>query len=62
MKRTFVFVLLLAGLVFSACSSKPANHLDAIKQAGTIKVGTSADYPRLNRSIKAAIKWALTSI
>lgn len=45
MKRTLIFVLLVAGLVLSACSSAPANHLEAIKKAGTIKVGTSADYP-----------------
>jgi polar amino acid transport system substrate-binding protein len=48
MKRVVVFISLLAALslVLSGCSSgKPANHLEAIKQAGTLKVGTSADYP-----------------
>ena len=45
MKLTLILVLLLAALVLSACSSAPANHLDAIKKAGVIKVGTSADYP-----------------
>ncbi|HEX5941821.1 MAG TPA: transporter substrate-binding domain-containing protein, partial [Anaerolineales bacterium] len=49
MKRIVVFISLLVAvsLVLSGCggTSKAANHLDAIKQAGTIKVGTSADYP-----------------
>jgi polar amino acid transport system substrate-binding protein len=48
MKRVVVFISLLIAisLVLSGCGSgKPANHLEAIKQAGTIKVGTSADYP-----------------
>src|SRR5215208_4534455 len=48
MKRVVVFISLVAAisLVLSGCGAgKPANHLDAIKQAGTIKVGTSADYP-----------------
>ena len=48
MKRVVVFISLLAaiGLVLSGCGpAKAANHLEAIKQAGTIKVGTSADYP-----------------
>jgi polar amino acid transport system substrate-binding protein len=36
----------VAGLLLSACgAARPANHLEAIKQAGVIKVGTSADYP-----------------
>jgi polar amino acid transport system substrate-binding protein len=49
MKRILVFLSLLvvASLVLSACGGAPkaANHLEAIKQAGVIKVGTSADYP-----------------
>ena len=48
MKRIVVFVSLLAALslVLAGCgASKSANHLEAIKQAGVIKVGTSADYP-----------------
>ena len=49
MKRIgfFVSVLVAASLVLSACGggSTAANHLEAIKQAGVIKVGTSADYP-----------------
>jgi polar amino acid transport system substrate-binding protein len=49
MKRIVVFISLLVAvsLVLAGCGgiSKAANHLDAIKQAGTIKVGTSADYP-----------------
>jgi polar amino acid transport system substrate-binding protein len=48
MKRIFVYVSLLVAisLVLASCgASKAANHLDAIKQAGVIKVGTSADYP-----------------
>ncbi len=49
MKRIIVLVSLLAAmsLVFSACGSQPTtiNRLENIKQAGDIKVGTSADYP-----------------
>ena len=49
MKRVVVFVALLTAIsiVLAGCGggSKTANHLDAIKQAGVIKVGTSADYP-----------------
>jgi polar amino acid transport system substrate-binding protein len=49
MKRVVVFISLLvaASLVLAGCggTSKAANHLEAIKQAGVIKVGTSADYP-----------------
>ena len=46
MKRSFIFMLVLASLVLSACGGAASgNHLDAIKKAGTIKVGTSADYP-----------------
>ncbi len=48
MKRIIFSALLIITLILavSACGpKKPANHLDAIKQTGTIKVGTSADYP-----------------
>jgi polar amino acid transport system substrate-binding protein len=48
MKRSVLFVslLLALSLLLSACgTSTAANHLEAIKQAGVIKVGTSADYP-----------------
>lgn len=47
MKRLFsVILLLVVVLMLVACApAKPANHLEAIKQAGVIKVGTSADYP-----------------
>ena len=48
MKRTMVFVSLLVAisLLLAGCGApKAANHLAAIKQAGVIKVGTSADYP-----------------
>jgi polar amino acid transport system substrate-binding protein len=38
-------VVLLAALLLSACGAKaPANKLEAIKSAGKIVVGTSADY------------------
>lgn len=49
MKRAVVFVSLLVALslVLAGCggAAKAANHLEAIKEAGVIKVGTSADYP-----------------
>ncbi len=48
MKRILVVVTLLvaASLVLSACGGgTAANHLEAVKEAGVIKVGTSADYP-----------------
>ena len=44
MKRTLLFSLLIASLLLSACGSASSDHLDAIKKAGVIKVGTSADY------------------
>lgn len=48
MKRILVLVSLLVvlSLALTACGApKAANHLEAVKQAGVIKVGTSADYP-----------------
>ncbi len=48
MKRLFLTSLLIMMSVISltACGAqKPVDHLQTIKQAGVIKVGTSADYP-----------------
>ena len=48
MNRFVLTLLVVATLLVSltACGpQQPASHLDAIKQAGVIKVGTSADYP-----------------
>lgn len=47
MKRIyFVFAIgLILSMLLSACSSEPANRLEAIKKAGKMVVGTSADYP-----------------
>ena len=49
MKRIVVFTSLLVAvsLVLAGCggASKVANHLEAIQQAGVMKVGTSANYP-----------------
>ncbi|HSK89278.1 MAG TPA: ABC transporter substrate-binding protein [Anaerolineales bacterium] len=48
MKRIFVVVTLLVAVsvLLSACGGGAAsNHLNAIKDAGVIKIGTSADYP-----------------
>jgi polar amino acid transport system substrate-binding protein len=48
MKRSVFCVSLLVALslLLSACGgTSAANHLEAVKQAGVIKVGTSADYP-----------------
>jgi polar amino acid transport system substrate-binding protein len=48
MKRSVFLasLLVLLSLVLTACGgASAANHLEAIKEAGVIKVGTSADYP-----------------
>ncbi|HMB24584.1 MAG: transporter substrate-binding domain-containing protein [Chloroflexota bacterium] len=48
MKRTLAVVSLLVAMsiLLSACGGgAAANHLEAVKKAGVIKVGTSADYP-----------------
>src|SRR5512138_453526 len=48
MKRSVFCVSLLVALslLLSACGgTSAANHLEAVKQAGVIKIGTSADYP-----------------
>lgn len=48
MKKTIVVLLalsLLLGLAACGGQTGAANHLEAIKEAGMIKVGTSADYP-----------------
>ena len=48
MRKLLINLILIIGLIaaLAACGPKqPANHLDAIKAAGVIKVGTSADYP-----------------
>jgi polar amino acid transport system substrate-binding protein len=56
MKRITIVFLLIATLALSACNSAPANHLSAIKQAGVIKVGTSADYPPFESVDKSGTK------
>jgi polar amino acid transport system substrate-binding protein len=57
MKRMIIFVLLIAAMLLSACGSGvPANHLDAIKKASVIKVGTSADYPPFESVDKSGTK------
>lgn len=49
MKKILAFVLpilVVFSLLLAACApAAPATHIEAIRQAGTIKVGTSADYP-----------------
>jgi len=41
-----MLVLIVIAIVLTACGpQKPANKLEAVKQAGKIVVGTSADYP-----------------
>jgi polar amino acid transport system substrate-binding protein len=38
-------MILLSSILAACGSQQPANHLQAIRQSGVIKVGTSADYP-----------------
>jgi polar amino acid transport system substrate-binding protein len=48
MKRSvfLVSLLIVLSLILTACGGTTStNHLEAIRQAGVIKVGTSADYP-----------------
>jgi polar amino acid transport system substrate-binding protein len=47
MKRIplFLSLVIILSLLLTACGATSGTHLDAIKKAGTIKVGTSADYP-----------------
>ena len=48
MKRvaTLVMIIAITALIISACGpSEPANELEAVRQAGKMVVGTSADYP-----------------
>lgn len=44
MWRLIAFIA-IGSLVLAACTPQAANRLEAIKAAGVIKVGTSADYP-----------------
>ena len=47
MKRIplFLSLVVILSLLLTACGTASGSHLDAIKKAGVIKVGTSADYP-----------------
>lgn len=48
MKRlvTAMLLIFVLAITLAGCSSaEPASHMEAIRQAGVIKVGTSADYP-----------------
>jgi len=47
MKKVSMFLsfIFVASLLLSGCGGGTGSHLDAIKEAGVIKVGTSADYP-----------------
>ncbi|MFZ5808516.1 MAG: transporter substrate-binding domain-containing protein [Chloroflexota bacterium] len=47
MKRIFSWIscFLILSFLLAACGGGGGSHLDKIKQAGVIKVGTSADYP-----------------
>lgn len=48
MKKQYIglSLLILVSILLSACASADSgSHLDAIKEAGVMKVGTSADYP-----------------
>lgn len=39
-------VVLIVGVLLTACAPKaPASHWEAIQEAGTLKIGTSADFP-----------------
>lgn len=42
---TLLLVIVMLASVTACGPKKAANHLEAVKQAGVIKVGTSADYP-----------------
>ena len=43
--KLFIILVLAAFLVAACSSGEPANELDAIKDAGKVVMGTSADYP-----------------
>ncbi len=47
MKKRYWLItfLVLISIIFTACGGSKQSHLEKIKQAGVIKVGTSADYP-----------------
>jgi polar amino acid transport system substrate-binding protein len=47
MKRFYMLasLLVILSLMLSACGGGAGSHMDKIKSAGVIKVGTSADYP-----------------
>ena len=47
MKRIFTLISIVAifGMLLSACGGGANTHLGKIKATGTIKIGTSADYP-----------------
>ena len=43
--KKLIFITIMAAMLLAACGqAEPANRLEAIKQAGKIVVGTSADY------------------
>ncbi len=56
--RKLLVILLALALSLTACggTQKAANHLEAIKQAGVIRVGTSPDYPPFE-SVEASGKY-----
>jgi polar amino acid transport system substrate-binding protein len=48
MKRfitSLLLIVMLAGALAACSAQEPASHMEAIREAGVIKVGTSADYP-----------------
>lgn len=47
MKRHFIWLtlLIILGVLLSACGSPTSSRLESIKNSGVMKVGTSADYP-----------------